>query len=157
LTERQIDHLTYYMLSLRRSNFPEAFWPQDRIRAERFGEREFTIDGATLYGTFCAACHGPQGQGLRYPGMTPFPAIGNPDFVAVAGDDSGVVTALKKIAGVTQVKALKGGQFDVETAPGKDLRPEIAKAVIKGDWDLLEMRRDKLSLEEIFIKLTKEQ
>jgi len=77
--------------------------------------------------------------------------------VAVAGDDSGVVTALKKIAGVTQVKALKGGQFDVETAPGKDLRPEIAKAVIKGDWDLLEMRRDKLSLEEIFIKLTKEQ
>jgi ABC-2 type transport system ATP-binding protein len=77
--------------------------------------------------------------------------------VAVAGDDSGLATALKKIAGVTQVKALKGGQFDVETAPGKDLRPEIAKAVIKGDWDLLEMRRDKLSLEEIFIKLTKEQ
>jgi hypothetical protein len=26
--------------------------------AERFGEREFATDGATLYGTFCAACHG---------------------------------------------------------------------------------------------------
>ena len=25
------------MLSLRRSEFPEAFWPKDRIRAERFG------------------------------------------------------------------------------------------------------------------------
>jgi ABC-2 type transport system ATP-binding protein len=77
--------------------------------------------------------------------------------VTVAGDDSGLLTALKKLSGVTQVKALKGGQFDVETAPGKDLRPEIAKAVVKGDWDLLELHRDKLSLEEIFIKLTKEQ
>ena len=87
LTDEQVDLLTFYMLSLRRSNFPEAFWPQDRIRAERFGEREFTIDGATLYGTFCAACHGAKGEGLRYPGSAPFPAIGNPDFVAVAGDE----------------------------------------------------------------------
>ena len=76
--------------------------------------------------------------------------------LAVAGDDSGLVTALKKIAGVTHVKALKGSQFDIETAPGKDLRPEIAKAVVKGDWSLVELHRDKLSLEEIFIELTKE-
>ena len=27
------------------------------------------------------------GQGMRYPGMPPFPAIGNPDFLAVASDD----------------------------------------------------------------------
>jgi mono/diheme cytochrome c family protein len=87
LTDEQVDFLTFYMLSLRRSNFPEAYWPQDRIRAERFGEREFAVDGATLYGTFCAACHGAKGEGLRYPGMSPFPAIGSPDFVAVAGDE----------------------------------------------------------------------
>jgi mono/diheme cytochrome c family protein len=86
LTEPQIDLLTFYMLSLRRSDHPEAFWPKDRIRAERFGEREFATDGATLYGTFCAACHGPAGEGMRYPGMNPFPAIGNPDFLAVASD-----------------------------------------------------------------------
>jgi mono/diheme cytochrome c family protein len=86
LGEEQIRLLTFYMLSLRRSDVPEAFWPKDRIRAERFGEREFATDGATLYGTFCAACHGTTGQGRHYPGMPPFPAIGNPDFQAVASD-----------------------------------------------------------------------
>jgi len=87
LSEEQIDGLVFYMLSLRRTEFPEAFWPKDRIRAQHLGEREFATDGATLYGTFCAACHGPQGQGMRYPGMAAFPAIGNPDFLALASDD----------------------------------------------------------------------
>jgi cbb3-type cytochrome c oxidase subunit III len=86
LTERQIDQLVLYTLSLRHSDFPEAFWPRDRIRAERFGAREFATDGATLYGTFCAACHGPRGEGMRYPGMPAFPAVGNPDFLALASD-----------------------------------------------------------------------
>jgi mono/diheme cytochrome c family protein len=87
LSERQIDQLTFYMLSLRRRNFPEALWPKDRIRAERFGTREFATDGATLYGTFCAACHGAKGEGMRYPGLAPFPAIANPDFLRLVSND----------------------------------------------------------------------
>jgi mono/diheme cytochrome c family protein len=87
LAEDEIRLLTFYMFSLRRSEVPEAFWPKDRIRAERFGEREFSIDGATLYGTFCAACHGSAGQGMRYTGAPPFPAIANPDFLALASDE----------------------------------------------------------------------
>lgn len=86
LGEEEIQRLVFYTLSLRRSEVPEAFWPKDRIRAERFGEREFATDGATLYGTFCAACHGRRGEGMRYPGMPPFPAIGNPDFLALASN-----------------------------------------------------------------------
>ncbi|GMV97758.1 MAG: hypothetical protein AMXMBFR83_21130 [Phycisphaerae bacterium] len=87
LTEPQIDLLTFYMFSLRRSEYPESYWPKDRVRAERFGEREFSTDGPTLYATFCAACHGPAGEGMRYPGMPAFPAVMNPDFLAVATDD----------------------------------------------------------------------
>jgi len=87
LTDEQIEQLTFYIFSLRHSQFPEAYWPKDRIRAERFGEREFATDGATLYGTFCAACHGANGEGRRYPGMPLFPAVGNPDFLAVASDE----------------------------------------------------------------------
>lgn len=86
LDEQQIDRLVFYTLSLRRSRFPEALWPKDRVRAERFGEREFGTDGATLYGAFCAACHGPAGQGMRYPGRPAFPAIANADFLALADD-----------------------------------------------------------------------
>jgi len=87
LTERQVDQLTFYVLSLRRRNYPEALWPKDRIRAERFGMREFATDGATLYGTFCAACHGAGGEGMRYPGFAAFPAIGNLDFLRLVSDD----------------------------------------------------------------------
>jgi len=87
LTEAQIDSLTYYMLSLRRSTMPHALWPDDRVRAQRFGDREFATDGATLFGAFCAACHGPRGEGMRYPGAAAFPAIANPDFLALANDD----------------------------------------------------------------------
>lgn len=87
LAEEEIDLLVLFTFSLRRSAFPEAFWPRDRIRAERFGEREFATDGETLYGTFCAACHGRRGEGMRYPGMPSFPAIANPDFLALATDE----------------------------------------------------------------------
>ena len=86
-SEEQIHLLTFYMLSLRQTSYPEAYWPKDRIRAVRFGAREFATDGATLYTTFCAACHGAEGEGRRYPGMPPFPAVGNPDFLAVASDE----------------------------------------------------------------------
>lgn len=87
LTETQIDALTFYMFALRRTWFGDAFHPRDRARTEKLGEREFATDGATLYGTFCAACHGQAGEGKRYPGLPPFPAIANPDFLEVAPDD----------------------------------------------------------------------
>lgn len=87
LSEEQIEQLTFYMLSLRRTKFSESLWPKDRIRAERFKEREFATDGATLYGTFCAACHGPKGEGMRYPGFARFPAIGHPEFLRLVSDE----------------------------------------------------------------------
>ena len=87
LDEETIDALTFYLLSLRTSSMPDAYWPQDRVRALRFGEREFASDGATLYGTFCAACHGARGEGMRYPGAPAFPAIGSADFLSLAADD----------------------------------------------------------------------
>jgi cbb3-type cytochrome c oxidase subunit III len=87
LSEREIDLLTHYMFSLRRSELPDSFWPKDRVRTERLGQREFAGDGATLYGAFCAACHGPRGEGMRFAGMPPFPAIGNADFLAIASDE----------------------------------------------------------------------
>jgi cbb3-type cytochrome c oxidase subunit III len=87
LREEQIATLTFYLLSLRRRTSAEAEWPMDRVRAERLDEREFSTDPDTLYQTFCAACHGPDGEGMRYPGMAAFPAVGNAEFLAVASDD----------------------------------------------------------------------
>lgn len=93
LTETQIDELVFYLFSLRHTETPEVFWPPDRVRAIRLTEREFSTDGATLYGTFCSACHGADGEGMRYgPPWPIFPAIASADFLAVASDDFLIAT-----------------------------------------------------------------
>lgn len=86
LAEKEIEQLTFYTLSLRRKELRDLYLPKDRIRAVKFGEREFASDGATLYGAFCAGCHGQDGQGRRLPGLVSFPSIANPDFLAIAPD-----------------------------------------------------------------------
>lgn len=86
LTDRQIESLTYYMLSLRRGSDGQGMQPQDRIVVERLGQREFATDGETLYAAFCSACHGPEGEGRRFAGQPPAPAVGHPDFLGVADD-----------------------------------------------------------------------
>ncbi len=86
ITDVEVEALTFYTLSLRRRDVAGTLLPRDRMRVARFGEREFTSDGATLYGAFCAGCHGRQGEGHRAVGMPAFPSVANPDFLAVAPD-----------------------------------------------------------------------
>ena len=86
-TPAEADLLTLYMLSLRARTIPEAMAPRDRVRAQRLGERDFATDGESLFGVFCAACHGPGGQGRQFPTLaSTFPAIGEPEFLAIADD-----------------------------------------------------------------------
>jgi cbb3-type cytochrome c oxidase subunit III len=87
LEAKELEQLTLYTLSLRRKELHDAYVPKDRVRAVKFGEREFAGDGATIYGAFCAGCHGADGQGRRAPGVTAFPSIANPDFLALASDE----------------------------------------------------------------------
>ncbi|HCA60165.1 MAG TPA: hypothetical protein DEP46_19550, partial [Blastocatellia bacterium] len=87
LNEQEIDLLTMYMLSLRRRSLPDVFLPKDRVKAMRFGAREFLTEPATLYSTICSSCHGASGKGARFPGNPPNPSITNPDFLAIASDD----------------------------------------------------------------------
>jgi mono/diheme cytochrome c family protein len=81
LSEDDVRLLTLYTLSLRRRDIPGSYLPRDRTRATRFGEREFAGDGATLFGAFCAGCHGSGGEGRRAAGLPAFPSIANPDFL----------------------------------------------------------------------------
>jgi len=87
LTEEQIEKLTMYTLSLRRRTLADVYLPKDRVRAMRFGEREFASDGETIFTAVCSACHGAKGQGRRFPGLVPNPSITNADFLELASDD----------------------------------------------------------------------
>jgi len=64
-----------------------------------------------------------------------------------------------KIAGIKDVQEVKiqaDGAIEFQFAPGKDLRPDIARLTIESNYDLLELRPINLSLEEIFLQLTRE-
>lgn len=77
--------------------------------------------------------------------------------LAVDGDGAGLLEELRKLPGLTTVEATRDGLFEIETAPGPDPRPVIASTVVSGGWKLLELRRERLSLEEIFIQLTRDE
>ncbi len=74
----------------------------------------------------------------------------------VRGDADGLSKVVSKIKGVQNVHAAPDGSVEFQFAPGQDVRPEVAKAVINGGYELLELRPVGMSLEEIFLELTRE-
>ncbi len=74
----------------------------------------------------------------------------------VRGDSDGLSKVLQKIKGIQNVHSVPDGSVEFQFAPGQDVRPEAAKAVINAGYDLLEMRPVGMSLEEIFLELTRE-
>ncbi len=75
----------------------------------------------------------------------------------VGGDGAGLAEALRGLPGLARVQPVTDGYLEIETQPGDDVRPEIARAVVNAGYPLLELRQDKASLEEIFIQLTREE
>jgi ABC-2 type transport system ATP-binding protein len=74
--------------------------------------------------------------------------------VRVRGEADELSDTIKKVKGVRRVETQDDGAVEFEFASGKDLRPEVAKQVIKDGYDLLELRPLGMSLEEIFLELT---
>ncbi|HAX69724.1 MAG TPA: ATP-binding cassette domain-containing protein [Anaerolineales bacterium] len=75
-------------------------------------------------------------------------------IVRVRGEADELADSIKSVKGVRKVETLEDGAVEFEFASGKDLRPEVAKQVIKDGYDLLELRPLGMSLEEIFLELT---
>jgi ABC-2 type transport system ATP-binding protein len=75
-----------------------------------------------------------------------------------AADD--VRRKLEQIPGVSRVLAREGRDghlpFEVESLPGRNVRSDLARAVIEAGWNLNELRPVSASLEEIFLQLTAE-
>ena len=74
----------------------------------------------------------------------------------VRGETDDLPKVLQKIKGVQNVEAKSDGSVEFQFAPGQDVRPEVARTVIKSGYDLLEMRPVGMSLEEIFLELTRD-
>ena len=76
--------------------------------------------------------------------------------IDTAGADPTAV--LQAVPGVASVSAGEPGDdgrtVEVQSARDADIRRDLANAVVTHGWGLLEMRRARLSLEEIFLQLT---
>jgi ABC-2 type transport system ATP-binding protein len=78
--------------------------------------------------------------------------------VDTMGADAGA--ALAAVGGVSRVTATDDQgpirAFEVDTEPDRDVRRELAAAVVNRGWGLLELRPMRVSLEDIFLQLTTE-
>jgi len=77
--------------------------------------------------------------------------------LVVAGPPSEVEAALKAIPGVSRVLNEGAGRFLVEAANGAELRPQLARSVVAGGWELLELKAQEFTLEEVFLNLVTEE
>jgi ABC-2 type transport system ATP-binding protein len=82
-------------------------------------------------------------------------------FVQADGPPAALQSALSAVAGVTRVTPGDARDhavsFEVDSQAGRDVRRDLARAVVAGGFGLLELRPMRMSLEEIFLSLTTEE
>jgi gliding motility-associated transport system ATP-binding protein len=85
-------------------------------------------------------------------------------LVEVAGrngavDSAAVQRRLEQVAGVTRVvfkdRRSNSSLFEVESRKNHSVRGDLARAVVEAGWDLNELRTAAMSLEEVFLQLTR--
>ena len=78
-------------------------------------------------------------------------------MLRVRGEADDLMDRLSKIKGINNVQSKEEGVLEFQFAPGQDVRAEVARATINAGYDLLEMRPIGMSLEDIFLQLTREE
>ena len=76
-------------------------------------------------------------------------------YLHVDAQGADVGSVIRQVPGVTNVHAADAqGGLEVASETGRDVRRELAAAVVSQGWGLLEMRPMRISLEEVFLQLT---
>jgi ABC-2 type transport system ATP-binding protein len=67
------------------------------------------------------------------------------------------LAVIKKVRGVSSVQLKEDDLIEFEMSANQDARSGVAKAVVQSGFDLLEMKQNTLSLEDIFLELTRDE
>jgi ABC-2 type transport system ATP-binding protein len=82
-------------------------------------------------------------------------------YVQVDANGADAAVTLGRVPGVTRVAEAdrhdRAVGYEVQSESGRDVRRDLARAVVGGGWGLLELRSMHLSLEEIFLSLTTDE
>jgi ABC-2 type transport system ATP-binding protein len=77
--------------------------------------------------------------------------------LTVKGPEAQVMAALQDLPGVARVVGRGEGRFLVEAGNGGDLRPELARLLVQQGFDLLELKAQEFTLEDVFLNLVTEE
>ena len=77
-------------------------------------------------------------------------------LLRVRGDSAQLAEKIRKVKGVQNVQVNPDGGIEFEFLPGNDVRPQVASIITTGGYEMLEMKTANLSLEDIFLELTRE-
>ena len=77
--------------------------------------------------------------------------------LTVKGPEAQVTAALQDMPGVARVVGRGEGRFLVEAGNGQDLRPELARLLVQQGFDLLELKTQEFTLEDVFLNLVTEE
>jgi gliding motility-associated transport system ATP-binding protein len=81
-------------------------------------------------------------------------------YLQIDAGGADAVAALQQVPGVTRVaesdrRAAAIG-YEIDSEKGRDVRRDLARAVVQNGWGLLELRPMRLSLEEVFLSVITE-
>lgn len=77
-------------------------------------------------------------------------------IVQVRADSQDLLPLIQGVPGVINPEVKTQDTIEFETLPGQDIRPAVARAIIEGGYDLLQLQSVTMSLEQIFLELTRE-
>jgi len=77
--------------------------------------------------------------------------------LSVQGPAAEVQAAIAGVPGVKTVQGLGDGIFALEADLDSEVRPELARCIVQRGWDLLEMKTQEFTLEDVFINLVTEE
>jgi ABC-2 type transport system ATP-binding protein len=77
--------------------------------------------------------------------------------LTLRGPETEVQAALKAVPGVTAVVSQGDGRYLVEAGNGAEVRPQLARLIVEKGWELLELKAQEFTLEEVFLNLVTEE
>ena len=77
--------------------------------------------------------------------------------VRVGADSEKAVELIKKVKGVVSARLGQNGVIEFENPSSQDSRAEVAKLLVNQGFDLLELTPEIVNLEDIFLKLTRDE
>ncbi len=78
-------------------------------------------------------------------------------LLRVLGNPEDAISPIATVPGVTNITIKSQDTIEFETAPGQEARPLVTRALVAANINLLEMKSAALSLEEIFLELTRDE